>query len=91
METGAVEPESDREIRCPKLGHAVSFGYCLKERIDSPCARAVRCWNQVFDADTWFREKIGADEFDKCFNEPPAPKLVTLVDLIRQAQETLRK
>jgi hypothetical protein len=80
-------PYEEEEIRCPKLGHQVSFGYCRSERRDLPCQRAVTCWNGRFDVESLFRGVLTPEQFEETFHKPPAPKLVTLIELIERAKK----
>ncbi|HMK34903.1 MAG TPA: hypothetical protein VK463_07555 [Desulfomonilaceae bacterium] len=80
-------PYEEKQIRCPRLGGPVSFGYCLVERRNLPCHRAIVCWSQSFDAEGFFREKLTDEEFDECFVQPPQPKIVTLIEMIEKARK----
>ncbi len=83
-----VEEGLDRkEIRCPRLGHQVSFQYCQKEAMGLPCSRALICWEPWTEAIDCLRRQLSQEDWDRCFNTPPAPKMVTLLELIEQAKE----
>ncbi|MBI4966463.1 MAG: hypothetical protein HY913_24495 [Desulfomonile tiedjei] len=82
-------PFEETEIRCPRLGGPVTFGYCRIERQQRPCQRAIKCWSGHFDVAAFFRERLTPDEFDACFLEQPLSKVVTLIELIEQARKTL--
>jgi hypothetical protein len=85
-EPTADHPREERGIRCPRLGHQVTFDYCRIENLHGPCSRALVCWSEYFDVESFFRGAMSAEEYDKCFHTPPIPKLVSLVDLIEQAK-----
>jgi len=80
-------PYEEKEIRCPKLGHQVSFEYCRVEQHDRPCSRALICWSVHFDVEALFREILTPEEFERCFSQPPPSKIVTLVELIERARK----
>lgn len=84
------QPESsyeDKEIRCPKLGGPVTFGYCRIEDIGRPCFRAITCWEDHFAVEALFRDSMSKEEFDKCFSRPPPSKVGTLLELIEKAKK----
>ncbi|MFH0825842.1 MAG: hypothetical protein V2B18_24055 [Pseudomonadota bacterium] len=86
MEKAAQHPFEEREIRCPRLGGQINFGYCLVENVGSPCSKAIRCWSGIFDVEVFFRGRMTEDEFTRCFFTPPQPKMATLIELIEQAR-----
>jgi hypothetical protein len=83
----AETPYEEEQIRCPKLGHQVSFGYCRVERQDLPCQKAIACWNDRFEVEELFRNGLTPEQFEEAFLKPPTPKLVTLVELIERARK----
>ena len=91
MITAGDPPYEEKQIRCPKLGNAVFFGYCRVERQNFPCQRTLSCWSSFFDVEQFFREKLTPEEFDECFLQPPRPKIVTLVELIENARKLCKK
>lgn len=80
----------DKEIRCPKLGGPVSFGYCRIENNQQPCQRAIGCWSLYFDAESYFKENLSPEEFTACFSQPTKHRVATLIDLIEQAKKTIQ-
>ena len=77
----------EKEIRCPKLGGPVNFGYCRQENSGLPCSRALNCWSPYFDAETLFRETLTDAQFEDCFFKPPQTKMDTLLELIERARK----
>ncbi len=75
------------KIRCPRLGHEVSFDYCRKEDSGLPCNRALICWGNVFDVESILKQELSSDDWKKIFETPPKPKLVSLLELIKQAKK----
>ena len=75
-----------QEIRCPKLGHGVAFSYCRREGGKLPCARSLVCWEPRFPAREYFRRILTEEEWGKCFEQPPKPKMVSLLELIERAK-----
>jgi hypothetical protein len=84
-------PYEDKQIRCPRLGGPVTFAYCRVERGALPCHKAIHCWFEQFDAEAFFRNILSPEQFEKAFSEHPAPKIVTLIELIEQARELAKK
>ena len=81
----------EKEIRCPRLGGEVTFGYCSREASGNPCYRALFCWSPYFQVEVFFKEKLGEEAFHECFDKTVQPKLVTLVDLIEKARNTTKE
>ncbi len=85
----ALIPHEDKEIRCPRLGHNVSFNYCELERIDKPCAKCLDCWDCFFDVRAYFSELLSEEAFEEAFHSEPKPKIASLIELIEKAKKTL--
>lgn len=77
------------EIRCPRLGGQVTFGYCRWEQGRLPCRQTLVCWRARFPVETYLRAVLGEEEWDRCFNEQPGGKVQTLLELIDKAQRDL--
>jgi hypothetical protein len=84
----SVAMYEDKEIRCPRLGGQITFGYCRCENRGRPCARAIDCWSDHFDAEAFFRKIMTEEEYVHCFCQPPKNKLDTLLEMIEQAKKT---
>jgi len=75
------------EIRCPKLGNQVAFAYCLREGGDIPCPRTIKCWHSYFPVEAYLRKKLTSDDWERCLNQKPKEKILTLVELIEAAKK----
>ncbi len=75
------------EIRCPKLGHQVTFSYCKREGGDIPCSRAIICWQSFFPVERYFRELLTEEEWKKSFEKDQKPKIPTIIELIEAAKK----
>ena len=76
------------ERRCPRLGGDVAFGYCKvcgEEKM--PCFKVFDCWWERFDVVAHMKACLSPEVFDALSASRPQPKVTSLVDLIRQAQE----
>ncbi|HOP48116.1 MAG TPA: hypothetical protein PK874_10680 [Desulfobacteraceae bacterium] len=87
MKTEKTNPDDDYKIRCPRLGHQISFSYCLSENNGLPCFMTINCWNDHFDAEEFLRKRLSQKDWEKVFNRPPKPKVVSLVELIEKAKK----
>ncbi|VBB43019.1 conserved hypothetical protein [uncultured Desulfatiglans sp.] len=87
MENPIVPPGDDFEIRCPRLGHQISFAYCRRENHGLPCSRTLICWHPYFPVEAFLRTELTQEEWDAVFEAPPRPKLLSLVELIEKAKE----
>ncbi|HOF05534.1 MAG TPA: hypothetical protein PLH54_07980 [Syntrophales bacterium] len=74
------------EIRCPKLGHELTFAYCRREGGELPCARVVRCWEGLFPVAGYFREILSPEVWEAFHRRTPPDKMVSLLELIAQAE-----
>jgi len=73
-------------IRCPKLGHQISFSYCRLEQCGLPCFKTLDCWYNYFPVDEFLKKELTADEWGKAFNISSRSKMVSLLELIEQAK-----
>jgi len=74
------------EIRCPKLGGQVTFAYCLKEAGELPCSRIINCWQSYFPVEEYIRKRLTPADWERCFNQKPKEKILTLIELIEAAK-----
>ena len=84
-------PGTNFEIRCRKLGHQISFSYCRKENNGLPCLKTLDCWYQYFPVEEYLRSQLSSEEFSATFEKPQKPKVLSLVELIEQAQKKTTK
>lgn len=78
------------EIRCPKLGSPVKFAYCEIENTGRPCLKSISCWTPYFDVTSVVSEKLGKENLEAYFGSEPKPKIVTLIELIEKARQTVK-
>ncbi len=86
-----MEKYNDLEIRCPRLGGEVTFGYCMQERGDLPCPRVINCWQGYFPVESFLKEKLTPQEWDRCFNRPPENKIATILDIAEALNKQKRR
>lgn len=77
----------DLEIRCPKLGGEVTFGYCRKETGDLPCPRVLVCWHLYFPVESHLKAHLTAKQWERCFDQTPKDKVSSLMELIEEAKK----
>lgn len=85
MDTG----KDGLEMRCPRLGGAISFQYCRTCGDENlPCWKIADCWWETFDVMSWLRESLPEDQIQQILEkkEQPQPKVSTLLDLIEKAR-----
>ena len=87
MEMKKSPPDEGFNIRCPRLGHQIEFSYCRSENRGLPCFKILDCWHSHFEVVEFLKEELAPAEWEKTFNAPPKPKLVSLVELIEQARK----
>ena len=74
-------------IRCRRLGNPVPFSYCRIESKGSPCFKIIDCWYEDFMVEDFLRQELTADEWERIFDQPPRPKVLTLIELIEEAKK----
>jgi hypothetical protein len=82
-----MAPYDHLEIRCPRLGHELTFSYCRREGGELPCQRTVKCWESFFPVEDYLQEVLPAEAWERFSRMVPAEKMTTLIDLIEQAKK----
>jgi len=86
MKRTSIPPGDDFEIRCPRLGHQVSFSYCRSENNGLPCFKTLDCWYEHFLVEEFLKEELTPEQWNRVFGNPPKPKMLSLVELIEEAK-----
>lgn len=73
-------------MRCPRLGHEITFSYCLEESLDLPCSRIVYCWSPVFNVETMLKKELSAENWQRFINSQPKDKVSSIIELIEAAK-----
>ena len=85
--------EHDQDLlRCRRLGHEVTFGYCRQETCGKPCRLVLDCWWECFEVRSFLRAHLPEEtvaEVERAGASPPPPKILSLVEMIQQAKERL--
>lgn len=81
----SIEIHDDKVMYCRMLGHEVPFKYCRTGATGQVCRRIFDCWFQTFDVASFMRAHYTDAEIQSIL-APPKPKMATLAELIRQAQ-----
>jgi hypothetical protein len=85
-----VPPNEETMIRCPRLGHQITFSYCRAERGELPCFKTLDCWFEHFDVEGYFRGRLTEAQWEKAFSRSGQNKLMSLLDLIEQAKQRMQ-
>ena len=73
------------EIRCPALGHQLSFKYCRSANENAPCRKILDCWFQRINIQEFIAEHYSEAELQRITAEPK-PKLVSILEIISRVQ-----
>jgi hypothetical protein len=73
-------------MRCPRLGHEITFSYCLEESLDLPCSRIVQCWSPVFNVEAMLQKELSAENWQRFINSQPKDKVLSIIELIEAAK-----
>lgn len=85
--TKSTPPADERTIRCPRLGHQISFSFCRYENRGLPCFKTLDCWHAYFPVEAHLRAELTPEDWEKSFNRPLKPKVTSLLELIEQAKK----
>jgi len=91
MKLTPIPPDDSFQIRCPRLGQQIHFSYCRKENMGIPCFKTLDCWHIYFRVVAHLKKELSEDEWQKAFEKPATPKMVSLVELIEKAQRQSKK
>jgi hypothetical protein len=79
-------PHDSKLIRCPKLGDEMTFGYCLQESGDLPCARIIQCWQAAFDVAALLKKHLTPEQWKRFTCAEPKDKVINLIEIIEKAK-----
>jgi hypothetical protein len=86
MENDITPPGDNYTIRCPKLGHSISFSYCRSENMGIPCFKTLDCWFEHFPVERHLREILTEEEWDKAFMQAGKSKVLSILEQIERAK-----
>ena len=64
----------------------MTFGYCLQESGDLPCARIIQCWQAAFDVAALFKEHLTSGQWERFTWAQPKDKVINLIEIIETAK-----
>ena len=79
------------ELRCPKLGGEVTFGYCRTVDDGMPCPRALLCFELKFPVEEYFQIVLKEETFTRIFTNPPRTRLERFLDTVDAAAKRLQE
>lgn len=79
-------PDDGYQIRCPRLGHQIHFGYCRVENQGLPCFKVLDCWHAHFLVADCLRRELTEEQWANLLNQKSKSKMLSLVELIEQAK-----
>lgn len=83
--------EDSWQIRCPRLGQLISFSYYRNENQGLPCFKTLDCWYKLFLVEEYLRRELTLEQWDRAFAAPGKPKVLSLVEMIEQAQKSMKE
>jgi hypothetical protein len=82
-----MKTEHDNKLtRCPRLGHEITFSYCLQESGVLPCSKIVSCWSSAFDVESFLRKNMTTQDWESFKNTQPKDKVTSLIEMIEAAK-----
>ena len=85
-----IEEYDKQEGYCKMLGHFLTFDYCRGVNKGLPCSKVLDCWFQHFPIQEYIKTNYSTEEQAKIF-EPPKPKMLSLTEILEQAQQRLKE
>ncbi len=64
----------------------MTFGYCLQESGDLPCARIIQCWQAAFDIEALLKEHLMPEQWEQFTCAQPKDKVINLIEIIEKAK-----
>ena len=89
--TEVVPPTDEQTIRCPRLGHQISFSFCRIENKGLPCFKTLDCWYVHFPVEAHLRAELTPEQWTETFDRPAKPKMLSLLELIEQAKKVKKQ
>ena len=83
----STPPSDEQTIRCPRLGHQISFSFCRHENKGLPCFKTLDCWHTVFPVEAHLRAELTPEQWEASLNRPLKPKIASLLELIEAAKK----
>ena len=87
MEKKIIPPGENFSIRCPRLGHQITFSYCRLENKGLPCFKTLDCWFEHFSVEAFLEDELTYEEWNKVFGKSPKAKVLTLFELVEAAKK----
>jgi len=72
------------------LGHVLPFHYCRTMNEGLPCRRILDCWFRRMPIREFIEENFSEEELQRIF-QPPKPKMVSLAEIVANAQKQAGK
>ncbi|MFO7984389.1 MAG: hypothetical protein R6U38_00880 [Desulfatiglandaceae bacterium] len=91
MRKDVRSPDDNYMIRCPRLGHMISFSYCRRENQGLPCFKTLDCWFEHFPVKDFLRQHLTPEQWEKAFKRASKTKVSSLMELIQQAKERTKE
>ena len=76
----------DLLVRCPRLGHELTFAYCRREGGKLPCARILTCWSGRFPVEDHLRAGMAKEDWERFLLQKPREKVASLLEIIEKAK-----
>jgi len=70
----------------------LTFGYCRQETRGKPCRLILDCWWERFDVRSFLQAHLpeeGMAQVERAGAAPPPSKVLSLVEMIRQAKDRI--
>ncbi len=80
----------DMRIRCPVLGHPVSFKYCRTTVRDRICRRIKGCWSGIFDVSAFLEKNYSPEEL-QVFEEVPEDRISLITRIVNEVKARKEK
>ncbi|MEW6519438.1 MAG: hypothetical protein AB1461_08495 [Thermodesulfobacteriota bacterium] len=85
-----IDQFDKNDAYCRMLGHVLPFHYCRTMNEGLPCSRILDCWFRRMPIREFIEENYSEEERQRIF-QPPKPKMVSLAEIVANAQKQAGK
>ncbi len=75
------------EVRCPRMGHQINFGYCRAMSDGLPCSRSITCFYYTFPVEAYFRRVLKDETFASIFLSEKPGRYESFLRTVSEAKE----
>lgn len=79
------------QVRCPRMGHQIDFGYCRAMSDGLPCPQAINCFYYTFPVEAYFRRVLKEETFARIFLSEKPGRYESFLQTVSEAKERVEQ